>query len=157
MTAVPVNDNSSFTAGVILRDIYHLDAYDLRQVIAASIGLMIARQGVLHTGKALSNIMDAARPDGRPRTLGEIAFDVAQRHEITVADLKAPDGSHGARFREIALARQECFWLARRERWKDGRFVHSSPEIGQWFGGRDHATVLHGVKAHEKLMAGGAA
>ena len=44
------------------------------------------------------------------------------------------------RHKSVALPRQVCMWLAR----KHTRF--SLEEIGGYFGGRDHTTVMHAVR-----------
>ena len=49
------------------------------------------------------------------------------------------------RQRSIALPRQICMFLARRHT------RHSLEEIGGYFGGRDHTTVLHACRKIEEL------
>ena len=44
------------------------------------------------------------------------------------------------RHKSVTLPRQVCMWLAR----KHTRF--SLEEIGGYFGGRDHTTVMHAVR-----------
>ena len=48
------------------------------------------------------------------------------------------------RQRSIALPRQICMYLARQHT------RYSLEEIGGYFGGRDHTTVLHAVRTVEK-------
>ncbi len=55
-------------------------------------------------------------------------------------DVKLTDLLSKRRQKSIALPRQICMWLAR----KHTRF--SLEEIGGYFGGRDHTTVMHAVK-----------
>lgn len=56
---------------------------------------------------------------------------------VSQAELLSP-----TRRRKIAHARQHAMWLLRQE-------GYSYPQIGRAFGGRDHTTALHGVRAHE--------
>jgi chromosomal replication initiator protein len=57
--------------------------------------------------------------------------------------VKTPDLQSKRRQRSIALPRQLCMYLARR----NTRF--SLEEIGGYFGGRDHTTVMHAVRSIE--------
>ncbi len=54
--------------------------------------------------------------------------------------MKVTDLQSKRRQRSIALPRQVCMFLAR----KHTRF--SLEEIGGYFGGRDHTTVMHAVR-----------
>jgi chromosomal replication initiator protein len=80
-----------------------------------------------------------------PRITGrEIAAEIAGQYGISLADLFGP-----SRRKAIAHPRQHAMWEVRR------RAPHLSlPMIGALFGGRDHTTVLHGLKAYEgRLLA----
>jgi chromosomal replication initiation ATPase DnaA len=77
-----------------------------------------------------------------PRTKDHIAQEVADRHGISVADLKGPD-----RRRPIAYARHEAMWLMAEEVRPDGRPRWANADIGKWFN-RDHTTVIHGRRGH---------
>lgn len=82
-------------------------------------------------------------PIGR-KTREYIAACVAARHGVTVEDLR------GDRvWRLLTVPRQEAMWLMMQE----GRW--SKLQVGRWFGGRDHTTVIHACKAHERRMAEG--
>src|SRR5687767_10438999 len=83
------------------------------------------------------------------RTMREIAETVAAQYGVTVEQLKSPERS-----RPIAWPRQEAMWLMRRVKWADGSTRYSNPQIGQFLGGRDHTTVLHGVRAYEARLNG---
>lgn len=56
-------------------------------------------------------------------------------------DVKLNDLLSKRRHKSVALPRQICMWLAR----KHTRY--SLEEIGGYFGGRDHTTVMHAIKA----------
>lgn len=134
-----------------LHEIPHLDSVGLRQVIATSVGLLYEKMGPLHTAKMINVIMEKCRPDDRPLTLQEVAACISQKHLIPVSMLRAPfkkaENENG-----VAHARQEAFWLARRQIKADGRRAHTLPTIGQFFGYRDHSTVLFGVRQHEARL-----
>jgi chromosomal replication initiator protein len=71
----------------------------------------------------------------------DIERQVALRHALTVEDLRGP-----SRARRVAWPRQELMWRARRET------RLSLPQIGDRLGGRDHTTVIHGVRAHQARL-----
>ncbi len=73
-----------------------------------------------------------------------IALEVCSKHQIQLNELISP-----RRSREVVRARHECFWRLKKET------SLSFPQIGRYFGGRDHTTVLHGIRAHEKRMEAG--
>ena len=54
--------------------------------------------------------------------------------------VKQSDLHSKKRNRSIAFPRQVCMYLARRHT------RYSLEEVGGYFGGRDHTTVLHGVR-----------
>lgn len=74
-------------------------------------------------------------------TMREIAMSVAEKYGLTLLDLMGE-----SRLARIAHPRQEAMWLIR----QGGRC--SLPMIGRFFG-RDHTTILHGVRAHELRIA----
>jgi chromosomal replication initiator protein len=86
-----------------------------------------------------------ALADGRPAdragngapqmTIQQIIEAVTRYYDIKLSDLMSK-----RRHKSVALPRQVCMWLAR----KHTRF--SLEEIGGYFGGRDHTTVMHAVR-----------
>lgn len=68
---------------------------------------------------------------------------IARHYGLTPSDLKST-----SRQRKFAYPRQVAFYLAREL--TDASF----PEIGHAFGGKDHSTVMYGVKKVAKLLAG---
>jgi chromosomal replication initiator protein len=82
--------------------------------------------------------LDAPAPVGET-TLQAIIGVVTEFYGVRLADLQ----SRG-RQRSIALPRQVCMFLARR------CTRHSLEEVGGFFGGRDHTTVMHAVDTVEK-------
>ena len=70
-----------------------------------------------------------------------IARSVAARRRVRFDDMMSR-----SRYLPFARARQEAMYLMVAEkRW-------SLPRIGMFFG-RDHTTILHGARAHEKRLA----
>ena len=85
-----------------------------------------------------------ALADGRPSEAGAGAQGPSIQQIIEAVtryyDIKLSDLMSKRRHKSIALPRQVCMWLAR----KHTRF--SLEEIGGYFGGRDHTTVMHAVR-----------
>lgn len=155
MRAVPINDNLSFTVQSVLRDLGMMDSVGLRHVMAASVGLLYDKMGPVHTAKIISHVMDECRKHERPLSLQEVASLTAMKHQCLVSDLRKPYGGERANIYEHAYIRHEAFWLARKQKTPKGDFVHSLPKIGLFFGGRDHSTVIHGIKKHEDRLFSG--
>ncbi|MHC4982650.1 MAG: chromosomal replication initiator protein DnaA [Planctomycetota bacterium] len=78
----------------------------------------------------------AQGPTRREVTIEDILRIVTSRYNVRLADLQSRKRS-----RSIALPRQICMFLAR------SLTRHSLEEIGGYFGGRDHTTVLHANRA----------
>lgn len=76
--------------------------------------------------------------DRRPRrvTIQQILEQVSKDFGARAADIQGK-----RRTKSVALPRQVCMYLARE------LTGHSLEEIGGYFGGRDHSTVLHACKA----------
>ena len=75
---------------------------------------------------------------GVKRTAKQIIADAARRHDVGPKDMTGP-----SRMPHIVAARWQAMSEIRRE------LGWSYPRIGQAFGGRDHTTVMHGIKVHE--------
>lgn len=87
-------------------------------------------------------LQDLFRNYNKIITLDEIQKKIAEFYNIKMADM------HSARrSRDIARPRQIAMYLSKKLTSK------SLPEIGRSFGGRDHTTVIHAVKAVDKLQA----
>lgn len=71
-----------------------------------------------------------------------IVESVAARFGMTVADLTGP-----SRCRQYAYARHMAMAEVRAAR------CLSLPAIGRMFGGRDHTTVVHGIRCHQERAA----
>jgi len=79
------------------------------------------------------------RSEAAAPALKTIAEQSARRYGLTVADLKS-----GSRRRTVVAARDAAIFLARRLTTK------SLQEIGDFFGGRDHTTILHSCRKLEQ-------
>ena len=88
-------------------------------------------------------LRDLLRAQDRRVTIEEIQKRVAEHFNIRMADMVS-----ARKQRAIARPRQIAMYLAKR------LTSRSLPEIGRKFGGRDHTTVMHGVRKVEELMAG---
>ena len=76
----------------------------------------------------------------REVTIDDILNVVTERYSVRLIDLQSKK-----RNRSIALPRQICMYLAR------NLTRHSLEEIGGYFGGRDHTTVMHANKAVQTM------
>ncbi|MFW5682813.1 MAG: chromosomal replication initiator protein DnaA [Phycisphaeraceae bacterium] len=84
----------------------------------------------------------AAQPRSNQYTLQRIIEIVTRFYGVKLSDLQSR-----RRHKSVTEPRQICMWLARRST----RF--SLEEIGGYFGGRDHTTVMHSVKAVDERIA----
>ena len=87
-------------------------------------------------------LADILRASDRKLTIEEIQRKVAEHYNIRLSDMIGPK-----RLRNIARPRQVAMYLAKQ------LTPRSLPEIGRRFGGRDHTTIIHGVRKIEELMA----
>jgi chromosomal replication initiator protein len=83
---------------------------------------------------------DVLRASDRKVSVEEIQRRVAEHYHIRLADLVGPK-----RLRSFARPRQVAMYLAKT------MTSRSLPDIGRRFGGRDHTTVIHGVRKIEEL------
>jgi len=74
-------------------------------------------------------------------SLGEIAAATARCFGVSAGDMRSP-----SRARAVVTARNAAMYL--------GRLItgKSLQQIGRYFGGRDHTTVLHGCRKMEQLV-----
>jgi chromosomal replication initiation ATPase DnaA len=80
-----------------------------------------------------------------PERVAEIIREVAAIHGVTAGEIIGP--SH---LRAIVWPRFEAAYRIRELRMADGR-PPSYPRIGRWLGGRDHTTIIAGIRRHEAL------
>jgi len=85
-------------------------------------------------------LADILRASDRKVTIEEIQRKVSEHYNIRLSDIIGPK-----RVRTIARPRQVAMYLAKQ------LTSRSLPEIGRRFGGRDHTTIMHGVRRIEEL------
>ena len=118
---------------------------NIRELEGAIIKLQI--QSVVEKRPIDLSLARAALGDEAPAVGGEptiqsIIDAVTEFYTIRLADLQSKH-----RQRSIALPRQVCMYLARR------CTRHSLEEIGGFFGGRDHTTVMHAIRTVDEKRA----
>lgn len=92
---------------------------------------------------AQDSLSDMLRSSERRITVEEVQRRVAEHYNIRLSDLIGPK-----RLRTVARPRQVAMYLSKI------LTSRSLPDIGRRFGGRDHTTILHGVRKIEELRDG---
>jgi len=127
------DDVACFIAGKINTNIRELEGAIVKLHIQANV-----EQRPIDMDLAREALGDSfPQPKGEP-TLQAIINAVTEFFGVRLTDLQSK-----GRQRSIALPRQVCMFLARR------CTRHSLEEIGGFFGGRDHTTVMHAVETVE--------
>ncbi|MFV0244262.1 MAG: chromosomal replication initiator protein DnaA [Qingshengfaniella sp.] len=85
-------------------------------------------------------LSDVLRVSERKITVEEIQRRVSEHYNIRLSELIGP-----TRVRTVARPRQMAMYLCKT------LTSRSLPEIGRRFGGRDHTTIMHGVRRIEEL------
>jgi len=85
-------------------------------------------------------LADILRANDRKVSIEEIQRKVAEHYNIRLSDMIGPK-----RVRTVARPRQIAMYLSKQ------MTSRSLPEIGRRFGGRDHTTIMHGVRKIEEL------
>ncbi|WP_371224971.1 chromosomal replication initiator protein DnaA [Roseovarius sp. 2305UL8-3] len=85
-------------------------------------------------------LADVLRASERKISIEEIQRRVAEHYNIRLSEMIGPK-----RVRNFARPRQVAMYLCKQ------MTSRSLPEIGRRFGGRDHTTVMHGVKRIDEL------
>jgi len=98
-------------------------------------GLAMLQEGRIDLDLAKAALGDTATPEQRRITIQQIFDVVTKYYNVRLSDLQGK-----RRHKSIAFPRQVCMFLARRHT------RYSLEEIGGYFGGRDHTTVLHAVR-----------
>ncbi len=87
-------------------------------------------------------LADILRASDRKVTIEEIQRKVAEHYNVRLSDMIGPK-----RVRTIARPRQVAMYLSKH------LTTRSLPEIGRRFGGRDHTTIMHGIRKVDELKA----
>ena len=128
----------------------------LERLVDSTPGSMRELEGALNTlaavaGQRLSTLSaDEATGLLQPALRGgperRITVDEIQKTTADYYGLKQADLLSERRTRAVARPRQVAMYLCKQHT------TRSYPDIGRRFGGRDHTTVLHGVRRIEELM-----
>src|SRR5687768_7778244 len=98
-------------------------------------GMAMLQEGRIDLELAKSALGENGVPEQRRITIQQILDVVTKYYNVKMSDLQSKK-----RHKSIAFPRQVCMFLARRNT------RYSLEEIGGYFGGRDHTTVLHAVR-----------
>ena len=98
-------------------------------------GMAMLTSGEIDVELAKAALGESATPEQRRITIQNILDVVTKYYNVRLSDLQSKK-----RHKSIAFPRQVCMFLARRHT------RYSLEEIGGYFGGRDHTTVLHAVR-----------
>jgi len=113
----------------------------LRADIVALTGADNSRQKALDELIRKYTWSDVKNTGDQDITAKEIVSVVASKHGVT-----EPEIYSARRYKRIVHARQEIMYeIAKRKGW-------SLPRIGSFLGGRDHTTVLHGIRRHSRIL-----
>ncbi len=115
---------------------------ELEGAITKLQGMSLLQNGLIDLELAKAALGDATPPEQKRITIQQIFEAVTAYYNVRLADLQGK-----RRHKSIAFPRQVCMYLARRHT------RYSLEEIGGYFGGRDHSTVLHAVRTVTGDMA----
>ena len=98
-------------------------------------GMAMLQNGTIDLDLAKAALGESASSEPRRITIQQILDAVTKYYNVRLSDLQSKK-----RHKSIAFPRQVCMYLARRHT------HYSLEEIGGYFGGRDHTTVMHAVR-----------
>jgi chromosomal replication initiator protein len=124
------NEVTDFIARQVTSNIRELEGALVRVVVYASMN-----NTALDRDTAARALSDVFTPGDLSLTMDDILRATARHFEVDPADIK----SKGRR-QELVAPRQVAMYLIRE------LTSHSYPEIGQFFSGRDHSTVMYAVQ-----------
>jgi chromosomal replication initiator protein len=101
---------------------------------------LVGRSITLESAQDL--LRDLLRANDRRLTIEEIQKRVAEHFNVRLGEMVS-----ARRARVVARPRQVAMYLCKQ------LTPRSLPEIGRKFGGRDHTTVIHGIRKIEELLA----
>ncbi|MBV8780949.1 MAG: chromosomal replication initiator protein DnaA [Phycisphaerae bacterium] len=108
---------------------------ELEGAITKLQGMATLQEGRIDLELAKAALGESATPEQKRITIQNIFDCVTRYYNVRPADLQGKK-----RHKSIAFPRQVCMFLARKNT------AYSLEEIGGYFGGRDHTTVLHAVR-----------
>ncbi|MGD1275617.1 MAG: chromosomal replication initiator protein DnaA [Tepidisphaeraceae bacterium] len=112
---------------------------ELEGAITKIQGMSLLQNGPIDLELAKAALGESGTPEQQRITVQQILDAVTKYYNVRVSDLQSKK-----RHKSIAFPRQVCMFLARRHT------RYSLEEIGGYFGGRDHTTVLHAVRTVEQ-------
>jgi chromosomal replication initiator protein len=130
-----------YIARHVTSNIRELEGALVRSILYASMN-----QEPLSRASAAKALSDIFAPSNAQLTMPDILRRVAAAFHLAEQDLT----SKGRR-QELVVARQVAMYLIRE------MTDHSYPEIGQFFGGRDHSTAMYAVQKVAELVESGGA
>lgn len=86
-------------------------------------------------------LQDLLRANDKRISIEDIQRKVAEHYNIRISELHSP-----RRTKNIARPRQIAMYLCK------NLTEYSLPDIGRKFGGRDHTTIMHGIRKVEELI-----
>jgi len=119
-----------FIATHVTSNIRELEGALIRVVVYGSM-----KQEPITRQTAAQALADVYTQNNVNLTMADLLSLTAKHFEVSVQDLK----SKGRR-KELVIPRQVAMYIIRE------MTTHSYPEIGQFFSGRDHSTVIHAVQ-----------
>jgi chromosomal replication initiator protein len=108
---------------------------ELEGAITKIQGMSLLQNGAIDVDLAKAALGESSTPEQKRITIQQILDAVTKYYNVRLSDLQSKK-----RHKSIAFPRQVCMFLARRHT------RYSLEEIGGYFGGRDHTTVLHAVR-----------
>jgi len=108
---------------------------ELEGAITKIQGMSLLQNGRIDLELAKAALGDTVTNEQKRITIQQILDAVTKYYNVRLSDLQSKK-----RHKSIAFPRQMCMFLARRHT------RYSLEEIGGYFGGRDHTTVLHAVR-----------
>jgi chromosomal replication initiator protein len=108
---------------------------ELEGAITKIQGMSLLQNGTIDLELAKAALGEIETPEQKRITIQQISDIVVKYYNVKMSDLQSKK-----RHKSIAFPRQVCMFLARRHT------RYSLEEIGGYFGGRDHTTVLHAVR-----------
>ena len=119
-----------FIARQVSTNIRELEGALVRVIVYASMN-----NADLNRQTAAKALSDVFTPSDLDLTMSDILDHVATRYDVAPDDLRSKGRRH-----ELVVPRQIAMYLIRE------LTSHSYPEIGQFFSGRDHSTVMYAVQ-----------
>ena len=131
------NENISIPDNVLffIADTIKTNIRELEGALVRIIAYSLLEEKMISLEMARGVLKDLLRETAKLVSVEDIQRCVSEHYQISVADLKTKK-----RIQSIVLPRQVSMYLARE------LTSLSLPEIGRYFGGKDHTTVLHAYK-----------